>query len=726
MSLIQIPFSGFKAIKLFHNVGLDLYQALFDDHTEPVGMIAAIQAFGLLKPADAAIELWSERWNKSTARWKLKNSGIEFATGKSTVTAEMNKTADGEVTLMMLSFLLDSLELNSVYEISKAIIDTTPETLVQIKPRRVQIISLLEAVRSQVSGVSWSDQIEDAEKVVGDIQLGVRPAERYSAYSSMRDIPTHAMSLYYQALCTVTRFPDYSCTLETSSSLVLPYALARLFCGLRVCVVVDGEVTHGHDCAERWQVRLERVSGNLGTRVKLGRRIDQIQDVLIIGEPGFIRANKIPLKGIGKAWTIGQGLSILEAEELAVCAVCIAARALRIMKRDLIDYGKPDRDLVAPYTNFNHPEDGPIDLVPVQTRLGIAVLVLWWDCSESHARSLYDQATEHPMFCGNPKGWEKIGFGNQAIGRIARHETCGKQGQVDSSSIGPRTRFDYTELLRDLASQLVLISFLEFNDISQHQIRVRNSCRASMTPLGRAIRGTLPPSFLRPSDVLASWYYWLEHRLPPDDHPECLSADGFLIYRSLLLDMSLDPRACEMVIVQPGYILYENSRFDSIQGSAQNVTVIGHPPYRKSRTESFVLRSTDETGQVDLSWNVWEKDRVLIVSFNLGIGSSVSIQASVGDIIARSWNLLCDCRVLNCSYESDTMHLVKGEKIEELTPGKYEALRSPMELFKSFGNNLGQVACLLSTKKRGMVKRDACLRCCLSYAQEKRLDFLID
>jgi hypothetical protein len=171
MSLIQIPFNGFKAIGLLRSVNLEAYQALFDDRTEPVGMIATIQAFGLLKPTNAAIDTWNQRWNLSTLRWKLKDTGIEFLTGKGTVTAEMSKTADGEVTLMILSLLLDSLELDSVDMIAKAIFDTIPESLVPIKPRRAQITNLLKAVQSQVSGVSWRDQMEDAERAVNEPQL---------------------------------------------------------------------------------------------------------------------------------------------------------------------------------------------------------------------------------------------------------------------------------------------------------------------------------------------------------------------------------------------------------------------------------------------------------------------------------------------------------------------------------------------------------------------------
>jgi hypothetical protein len=212
---------------------------------------------------------------------------------------------------------------------------------------------------------------------------------------------------------------------------------------------------------------------------------------------------------------------------------------------------------------------------------------------------------------------------------------------------------------------------------------------------------------------------------------EALSSDGFIIYRSLLLDLSLDPQACEMVIVQPGHILFDKSRFDTILGREEDCNVIGHPQYRKLRAEPFTLSSTDKTGRVDLFWEVRDTDRVLEVGLHLEIGSSVMIDASVCDIAARSWNLIYDSRNWDCSHGSGKACLVQGEKIEELTPGNELELEvsrewTSMKLYRSYGNELGQVACLLSTEKRGMVKTEACLRCCLSYSQEKGLDYLID
>lgn len=215
-------------------------------------------------------------------------------------------------------------------------------------------------------------------------------------------------------------------------------------------------------------------------------------------------------------------------------------------------------------------------------------------------------------------------------------------------------------------------------------------------------------------------------------HIEALSSDGFIIYRSFLFDLSLDPQVYEMVIVQPGHILFDKSRFDTILGREEDCTIIGHPQYRKLRAEPFTLHSTDKTGQVNLFWEVRDTDRILEVGLHLEIGSSVMIDASVCDITARSWNLIYDSINWDCCHGSGKACLVQGEMIEELTPGNESELegsreRATMKLYWSHGNELGQIACLLCSEKRGMVKREACLRCCLSYSQEKGLDdHLID
>ncbi|KAH8744149.1 hypothetical protein BGZ57DRAFT_936615 [Hyaloscypha finlandica] len=736
MNLVQIPFSGFKAIKLLQNVNLELYQALFDDQTEPVGIVSTIQAFGLLKPTDASIDMFNHRWNLSTARWKLKETGIEIATGKSTTTTEMMKTADGEVTLMILSFLLDSLAFDGVNEITRCLIDATPQSLVPLKPRRAQITNLLKAVQSQVSGIDWRDQMEDAEKTVGETQLVWHRGLVSPKWSF--ELPTKAIAAYYQALCTVTRFPEYHCVLETNGSLSLAYALAGLFCGLRVCVVVGGQVIHGSCSAGQWQVRLERVEDRIHTKVKIGRKIDDIQDLLVVEEVSNVRANRIPLKGIGKAATVGQGLSQKEAEELAACATCIATRALRNMKREPKDYSDDDNESVDYGSTSSTPqEDENPDLVPVQTQVSIDALALWWDCSNDEAKTLRENGIQHPMFLGDQKRWDDIRFGKQVMGKIAKFETLDKEAQIQLllRIPGPCSRDDYTKLLHVLTSQIILISFLEFNDISRHQVRVRSGGKPHNTLVGRGLQGTMTPSTLGQTDIMASWYYWLQGTMPKDlDCVETLSTDGFLIYRRLLLDLNLEPLVCEKIIVEPGHILFDKSRSKMVIGDDQGYMVVGHPQYRKLRSEPFELKPSDKTRKVDRSWNVTEADGVLELGLHLNIGDSVSVDTSIYAIALASWKLSYGGRALNCSHGSDTGSLVKGETIEELTPGNGpepepetgSAQWTSMKLFRAHGNNLGQIACLMSTEKRGMVRTEACLRCCLSAAQTEGLDFLID
>jgi hypothetical protein len=751
MTTVQIPFSGFKAIELLRNVNLELYQALFDDQTEPVGMVSTIQAFGLLKPTDASVEIFNQRFNLSTTRWKLKETGIELATGKSTTTAEMMKTAHGEVTLMILSFLLDSLVLDGVNDIARALIEATPQNLVPVKPRRTQIINLLKAVQSQVSGVNWRDQMEDAEKIVGETEQTWSRAVGQHPSSSF-EIPTKAMAAYYQALCTVTRFPEYRCVLETCGSLSLVYALAGLFCGLRVCVIVDGQLIHGNSSAGQWQVRLERVLDPMPTKVKIGRKVGDIQDILVVNDTQAVRANRIPLKGIGKAVTMSQGLSRKEAEELAECAICIATRALRDMKREPKYYSDDDDESVE-YRSESDTQEGMkralevepegTDLVPVQTQVSVSALALWWDCVEDEAKTLLENGFQHPMFHGDEKRWDDIGFGKRVMGRIAAFETLDIDTQHEryASISGPCSRDDYTKLLHLMSSQIILISFLEFNDITRHQIRVRSSSKPHNTLVGRALNGTMSPSTLGQTDLIASWYYWLQGSMPKDlDQIETLSTDGFLIYRNLLLDLNVEPAACEKVIVQPGHIIFDNSRSDVVIGSASgsaNATghgygVAGSPRYTKLRTEGFELKPSDKTGKIHSSWTVLEMNSVLDVGLHLKIGNSVSVDTSVYEIAMASWKLFYGGRALNCRHGCDSGRLVKGETVEESTPGAQmdvntgSAKWASMKLFRAHGNNLGQIASLMSAEERGMVRTEACLRCCLSAAQEKGLNFLID
>jgi hypothetical protein len=163
---VQIPFSAFKLIELGQSVALELYQALYNDHTEPVGLISVIQALGLIYPSDKAVDSFNQRWARGSASWKIQETGIKVVTGKSSTTGEMVRTRDGEATAVMLSFLLHSMKADTVTEIVRTVINATPSNLVPIRPRRAQIKNVVDSVEAQTSCVSWQEEISDAEKMV--------------------------------------------------------------------------------------------------------------------------------------------------------------------------------------------------------------------------------------------------------------------------------------------------------------------------------------------------------------------------------------------------------------------------------------------------------------------------------------------------------------------------------------------------------------------------------
>ena len=59
--VVQIPFSAFKLIDLGQSFGLPMYQSLYKDHSEPVGLVSVVQALGLLRPSDGIIESFNNR-----------------------------------------------------------------------------------------------------------------------------------------------------------------------------------------------------------------------------------------------------------------------------------------------------------------------------------------------------------------------------------------------------------------------------------------------------------------------------------------------------------------------------------------------------------------------------------------------------------------------------------------------------------------------------------------
>jgi hypothetical protein len=739
---VQIPFSAFKLIELGQSVALELYQALYNDHTEPVGLISVIQALGLIYPSDKAVDSFNQRWARGSASWKIQETGIKVVTGKSSTTGEMVRTRDGEATAVMLSFLLHSMKADTVTEIVRTVINATPSNLVPIRPRRAQIKNVVDSVEAQTSCVSWQEEISDAEKIVFECP------QIWTTNSTLPqttfDIPPQCMAAYYQALCAVTRFPgEYHCVLETSSSIAVPFALAHAICGLRVCVLVDGELLHGNPSTGRWQVRLvRRADLEHTTKVKIGRRIEDVQDILVLDDVGPIRANRVSIKGIGKAATIGQGIMEGEARDLAILSIGVAVATLSQMKREVLDYGD-NGDSTVSYRSSSLSETGHEDtasseaLVPIQTRVTPAAVAFWWDSPVDFAQKMLVGGVKSADLQPQNASWNQIKFGKETIGKIAEFESLNREEQIRVSTRAhkPWSRDEYSKLLHTLTSQLLLICFLGFGVTSQNSIHVRSSCEPQNTSLGKAVKCLRDPGRLGQTDILCSWYHWIKGASPKDfDCVDAFTTEGFLIYRSLLLDINLSAEACETVVVEPGHLMFENYRTTAIQGYDSGYMVIGHPRHRKRRDGPLKLRSGDKTGQIETQWTAEEVHGVLELTLQLhGRSSSVSIDTSIYQIAKRSWSLLYGDSSIGCSHDEEYPGmLVNGETIEELTPGNGPKLDDipegwkPIKLYKSHDNRLGQVACLLSADGRGLVKAKACLRCCLSTAQKLRLDFVID
>lgn len=251
----------------------------------------------------------------------------------------MIKTPAGEAAVIVSSFLL-CLSQHAVGDIAHFLLDNTPPSHCPIKPRRVQVSNVIDAVESQTAGVSWTEEINITEEAVGEVSSVRLLALETLLQQSCYDIPARRLASFYQALCTVCRFPDtYRCSLQTSSSIVTPYALAYSICGLRVCVVVKGETIHGSHTDGKWQVLLERSEGDeecLETKAKLGRVVGDLHDLLVLEtEPGLRRANRIDVDGIGQACTLMRGLALGESEEIAVMAIATAMSALSKLKKGL-------------------------------------------------------------------------------------------------------------------------------------------------------------------------------------------------------------------------------------------------------------------------------------------------------------------------------------------------------------------------------------------------------
>jgi hypothetical protein len=746
MTSLVIPFDAFKLIDLGQNVALRVYQELYNDHTEPVGVSATIQALGLIRPSDQVIDEFNRKWKLRSRRWTLHNTAIQFVTGKSTTSSELIKTRDGEVALMMLSFLTDSLKVEVVTKMIRTIIDTTPDSLIPVKPGRVQLTNVVSTVESQTSCISWTAEVTGAQSVLEEgpaHQAGGTVVPPYSF-----DIPAQCLAAYYQALCTVSRFSDYRCVLETEGSLALAFVLAYTICGLKVCAMVDDRVVFGDRAPSQHRVLLvrRRHPGHV-SRVGLGRGIEDVQDILVADETGPLRANKVNVRGIGIASTIGIGLKQEEAKDLLAMAIGITMHTFAQGRRELVHYGDND-DTSIDYSGYSSDPELPegaasrsVSWVPTKTRVTPDVVGLWLNCHVDEAIGLIGTSEEVLLLQNHKAPWKELKFSKMTAGVMAEFSLRdpGQQMEKRLRTNKPASKDDYVRLVHTLSAQLTLLCLLGFNTSSHANVRVRAGSQPQNTVIGKAMNCLEEPVAFGQEDALISWYQWIKGDRPREkDRIELLTSEGFLIYRRLLTDLSLAPEACEQVIVEPGHLAFGDYRPESIQASELGYFVTGRASYHKILEGPAKIRSSDKTRMVKMSWNIQETGNSLELGLSLECPAfQGSIETSVNQIAERSWCLRYGDKSLACTHDYDHVGLLlDGESVEEVGPGATETSEvpvawRPIRLYRSHDNSLGQIACLLSIDgSRGeasvLARREACLRCCVTAAQKMGLACVID
>lgn len=761
--IAQVQFDGFSIIDFGRTATYELYQSLYKDRTEPVGCMSIAQAFGQLQPSDQAIQTFQTKWKIGAGRRVM--GTLEFVTGKSSTTKEMARTPHGEVAVLVMSFLIEALGADTASDLGRQVISTTPDHLISIRPAKAQITGVILAIESQTGNVSWHDEIQEAQACV--IEGPVLWDTALSSHQTSRDIPIGAMGKFYQALCAVSRFPaDRRCILRTTFSLSLPFVLAHSICGVKVCVIVDGAVVYGHSALEQWQVKLERLPGgtdNTETVVEL-LRTQTLEDPEVLfqtNEVGPKRFNRIAVDGIAKAATIGQGLGDKESGNVAVLSVWAAGSILQKWQREVADEwnstsndaSSSESDDPEALDSTNDPHTPP-RFVPVKSRLSVECVCTWWGCQPPRAREMLNAAAKiSPQF--SEHSWAKLPFCREIMGRISSFEDLdyNQQAEARSRDYHALNRKDFGRLTHILTVQLLLIMMLKSNDMNplldrnavSGQVRVRSSCHPEQTALGSAIKNFNNLKPLRQSDVLHSWRYWLhgESSGTPESGyglggPDALAAGGYLVYRSLLLDLNLDPSACEVVTVEPGHISLDNQRFTEICGPDEITLVEGQSHYHARLQTGAKLKSHNHTGVISLNWNVTAADSTSKLDLELVLtggdsrSSQLKIKTSVYQLAKLSWGLQYGDRSLSCRHNEDRVgEVFEGEQILITSAGN---LRSPdpgwnpLQLFSAKGSSLGRIACLLSAPpdSQGMVRMDACLRCCVTACSQGGLDFLID
>ncbi|KAJ9418018.1 hypothetical protein QL093DRAFT_2118487 [Fusarium oxysporum] len=690
--IVQIPFGGFKLIDLGQSFGLSAYQTLYGDHTEPVGLISVIQALGLLRPSDRAVDDFNEKWKRGSKRWMMRETGIEVVSGKSSTTSEMAKTQDGESTLIVLSYLIEALGSKSAGDFSRQIIEETPARLVPIKPRRAQVSNVVTAVESQTTSISWQNEIDFAQQAVCEKPL-VWTSEMIVPPESF-DVPLDGLKAFYRALCVISRFPDeYHCTVKTEASLVNLFVLAHSICGLKVCVLAKGDVQFGNAKTGAWQVRLERtetaVDGQTShkTEIRLGHKLEDAQDLLVVDEVGPLRANRISVNGIAKAATVTQGLSSKEGEELAALAIGAANSILERWKREVVDEtGNEDASDVS----IGHSSEdstkmsadssdsfGDRRIAPVKARLTLEAISTWWGCQSKMAMVLLrDSEKVFPKQSWGPS-WAQLQFSGRIMGKIAEFEDMSEEEKVGKRlrTNHALDRRDFARVVHMLTTQLLLLTFLTGNNYTKDCVRVRSTCLPQNSTLGRAIRTFESVDKMGQSDVLYSWYYWLHGSQPSEPRGnysfDVLTTEGYLVYRSLLSDLNLKPESCEMITVEPGHILSEDQRIPEIRGYDDGYSIQERSHYHEQMKGPAKLRPSDHTGKLRLSWQVEVGDDSMDLAMSLkSEKTGFEVCGSVYQVAKESWKLHYGDRSIGCIHEEERVGtLAEGETLDVFSAG---------------------------------------------------------
>lgn len=157
---------------------------------------------------------------------------------------------------------------------------------------------------------------------------------------------------------------------------------------------IRGEVVHGNTSSGAWQVQLERKEESNVSKVKLGRGLQGIQDLLETDEVGPLRDNRVVIHGITRAATLRQGLVISEADDVAVLAVGAAISNLSKWRRQVVSDSSNETQSYSREESVDSKTPSHSNqeksLVPVKARIMCEVIALWWGCSSAVATKLLE------------------------------------------------------------------------------------------------------------------------------------------------------------------------------------------------------------------------------------------------------------------------------------------------------------------------------------------------